>query len=188
METLMAVCLGIGLSAACGFRIFVPLLVMSIAANCGHLQLAAGFDWMASTPALVAFSVATCLEIAGYYIPWVDNLLDSIATPAAIVAGTIVTASVVTDVSPLLKWTLAVIAGGGAAGLVQGATVLVRGASSAGTGGLGNPLLATVELGGAVTTSVLSLIVPMLVVTALAILLFIFGRKLLRKARKTQPA
>jgi hypothetical protein len=188
METLLAVCIGIGLSAACGFRVFVPLLVMSIAANCGHLQLAAGFDWMASTPALVAFSVATGLEIAGYYIPWVDNLLDTIATPAAVVAGTIVTASVVTDMSPLLKWTLAVIAGGGTAGLVQGATVLVRGASSTGTGGLGNPLLATIELGGAVTTSVLSLIVPALVVTILAILLFIFGRKLLRKARKTQPA
>src|SRR6266480_1903126 len=109
METFLSVCLGIGLSAACCFRIFVPLLVMSIAALSGHLSLAHGFEWIGSYPALIAFSVATCLEIAGYYIPWLDHLLDTIATPAAIVAGTIVTASIVTDVSPFLKWTLAII-------------------------------------------------------------------------------
>src|SRR6266404_6194452 len=127
METVLSVCLGIGLSAACGFRVFVPLLVMSIAALSGHLTLAHGFEWIESYPALVAFSVATCLEVAGYYIPWVDHLLDTIATPAAIVAGTIITASMVTDMSPFLRWTLAAIAGGGAAGVVQGTTVLTRG-------------------------------------------------------------
>src|SRR5438132_1158159 len=131
METLLSVCLGIGLSAACGFRVFVPLLAMSIASLSGHLTLAHGFDWIRSFPALVTFCVATCLEIAGYYIPWVDNLLDTIATPVAIIAGTLVTASVVNDVSPLLRWTLAIIAGGGAAGLAQGTTVVARGASSA---------------------------------------------------------
>src|SRR6267142_2150432 len=140
MQTLMSICLGIGLSAACGFRVFVPLLLMSIASLSGHLPLAHGFEWIGSYPALVAFSVATCLEIAGYYIPCVDNLLDTIATPAAILAGTLVTASMVADVTPLLKWTLAIIAGGGAAGIVQGTTMVARGASSAGTGGLANPL------------------------------------------------
>src|SRR3979409_2491408 len=124
METIFSACLGIVLSAACGFRVFVPLLIMSIAALSGHLHLAHGFEWIGSYPALVAFSVATCLEVAGYYFPWVDHLLDTIATPAAIVAGTIVTASMVADVSPFLKWTLAIIAGGGAAGMVQGTTVL----------------------------------------------------------------
>src|SRR5215471_8006470 len=118
--TILSICLGIGLSAACGFRVFVPLLVMNLASMSGHLTLAAGFAWIGSYPALIAFSVATVLEIAGYYIPWVDHLLDTIATPSAIIAGTIVTASVVTGMSPFLKWTLAVIAGGGAAALVQG--------------------------------------------------------------------
>src|SRR5438876_5727222 len=136
METLLSICVGIGLSAACGFRVFVPLLVMSIAALSGHLTLAHGFEWIGSYPALVAFSVATCLEIAGYYVPWVDHLLDSVSTPAAVVAGTVITASMVTDVSPFLKWSLAAIAGGGAAGLIQGTTVLARGASTVGTGGL----------------------------------------------------
>src|SRR6266699_2021582 len=135
METLLSICVGIGLSAACGFRVFVPLLVMSIAALSGHLTLAHGFEWIGSYPALIALSVATCLEIAGYYIPWVDNLLDTISSPAAIIAGTLITASVITDLSPFLKWTLAIIAGGGAAGIVQGTTVVARGASSVGTGG-----------------------------------------------------
>jgi len=144
METVLCICIGIGLSAACGFRVFVPLLVMSIASLSGHLTLAPGFDWIGSYPALVTFSVATCLEIGGYYIPWVDHLLDTIATPAAIVAGTVITASMVSDMSPLLKWTLAAIAGGGAAGVVQGTTVLARGASTALTGGLGNPIFATI--------------------------------------------
>ena len=90
------------MSAACGFRVFVPLVVMSIAALTGHLTLAHGFEWVGSYPALVAFAVATCVEIAGYYVPWIDNLLDTIATPAAIIAGTLMTASLVTDLSPFL--------------------------------------------------------------------------------------
>src|ERR1043166_5372948 len=110
METLLSICVGIGLSAACGFRVFVPLLIMSIASMSGHLTLAHGFEWISSYPALLAFAVATCVEVAGYYIPWVDNLLDAIATPAAMVAGTLVTASMVADLSPFMKWTLAIIA------------------------------------------------------------------------------
>src|SRR5438477_6553096 len=147
MEILLSVCIGIGLSAACGFRVFVPLLVMSIAAMSGHLTLAKGFDWIGSYPALIAFSVATVMEIAAYYIPWLDNLLDTIATPAAIIAGTIVTASLVTGTSPFLKWALAIIAGGGVAGIIQGTTVVARGASTGSTGGLANALLATIQLG-----------------------------------------
>jgi len=186
METLLSICIGIGLSAACGFRVFVPLLVMNIAALSGHLALAHGFEWIGSYPALVAFSVATCLEIAGYYIPWLDHLLDTIATPTAIIAGTIVTASMVTDMSPFLKWTLAVIAGGGAAGLVQGATVAIRGASTVTTAGLANPLVATLELGGATVTSLLAIIAPVLAVVLLVASFFFLGRQLFRRLR-AQP-
>src|SRR5262245_22853156 len=130
-EFILAFCVGVGLSAACGFRVFVPLLIMSIAANSGHLNLASGFQWIGYPVALIAFSVATIIEVAGYYIPWVDHLLDTIATPAAVIAGTLVTASMVTGMSPFMRWTLALIAGGGAASLVQGATVLARGVSTA---------------------------------------------------------
>lgn len=156
METLLGICVGIGLSAACGFRVFVPLLVMSIASLSGHLTLSSGFEWIGTYPALAAFAMAACLEITGYYIPWVDNLLDTIATPAAVVAGIIVTASAVGGMTPFLKWGLAVIAGGGAAGMVQVATGLTRGASTVTTGGLGNFLVTTMEVGGAMTLSLLA--------------------------------
>lgn len=185
MESLLSICVGVGLSAACGFRVFVPMLVMSIAALSGHLHLAPGFAWIGSYPALIAFSVATCLEITGYYIPWFDHLLDTIATPAAIVAGTVVTASMVTDISPFLKWSLAIIAGGGVAGLVQGTTVLTRGASLAGTGGLANPVVSTIELAGSVVTSILAILVPALVIFFLVLFFFFFGRKLFRRRRMT---
>ncbi len=181
METLLSICLGIGLSAACGFRVFVPLLVINVASLTGHLTLAHGFEWLGSYPALMAFSVATVLEIAGYYIPWLDHLLDTMATPAAVVAGTIVTASVVSDMSPFLKWTLAVIAGGGAAGVIQGGTVLTRGASTATTGGLANPVVSTVELAGAVGTSILAIAAPVIAVVLFLGLVFIVVRLLRRR-------
>jgi hypothetical protein len=187
MEALLAICLGIGLSAACGFRVFVPLLVMSVASLSGHLTLAPGFQWIGTYPALITFSVATVAEIGGYYIPWVDHLLDTMATPAAIVAGTVITAAMVSNTSPMLKWTLAAIAGGGAAGLVQGTTVLARGVSTATTGGLGNPFFATIELGGALFTSVLALLAPLLAVGLIAVVLFVLGRKIAQKTRKAQP-
>jgi len=187
METLLAISLGIGLSAACGFRVFVPLLVMSVASLSGHLTLAPGFQWIGTYPALITFSVATVAEIGGYYIPWVDHLLDTMATPAAIVAGTVITAAMVSNTSPMLKWTLAAIAGGGAAGLVQGTTVLARGVSTATTGGLGNPFFATIELGGALFTSILALLLPLLAVGLIAVFLFVIGRKAVQKARKVQP-
>jgi hypothetical protein len=188
METVLSIFLGIGLSAACGFRVFVPLLVMSVASLAGHLQLAPGFAWIGTYPALLTFSVATCLEVAGYYIPWVDNVLDSLATPAAIVAGTLVTASMVSHVSPLMKWTLAVIAGGGVAAAVQGATVIARGASSLGTGGAANPLIATIELGGSLVTSIAAILAPVLVVVIFGLLFYAFGKKFLHRNSTLQPA
>ncbi len=178
-EFILAFCMGVGLSAACGFRVFVPLLIMSIATYSGHLSLAPGFQWIGSPAALACFSVATVIEIAGYYVPWLDHFLDTIATPAAIVAGTIVTASMVTGLSPFMKWTLALIAGGGAASLVQGATVLARGVSTATTAGLANPVFSTMELGGSVATSFLALMVPPLTILLIAVVLIFAGRKLL---------
>lgn len=179
METLLGILIGIGLSAACGFRVFVPLLVTGIAAKTGHLHLAAGFSWIQSYPALVAFSAASVLEIGGYYIPWLDHLLDTLSTPASIVAGTIITASMVTHMDPFLRWTLAVIAGGGMAATVQGVTVLGRGASTATTGGLGNPIFATLELGAALFTSILAIIAPLVVIAMIVLVLILAARKFL---------
>ncbi len=183
MDTLLSIGIGIGLAAACGFRVFVPLLVVSIAAHTNHLTLASSFQWMGSDGALVAFACATAVEIAGYYIPWVDHLLDTLATPAAIVAGTVVSASVFTSMDPYLRWTLAVIAGGTAAGLVQGGTVITRAASTATTGGLGNPLVATGELMLSGIFSVMLLALPFIGIALVALALIFLGRKVWKRFR-----
>lgn len=182
MELVLSICLGVGLSAACGFRVFVPLLGMSVAALSGHLTLAPSFEWIGSWPAFTCFLAATALELAAYYIPWLDNLLDSIATPAAIVAGTIITAAVVTDMSPLMRWSLALIAGGGTAGVIQSATAALRGTSSVTTGGLANWALSSTELAASVGTTILSLVVPVLT-TLVAILLVIAACRLFSRGK-----
>jgi len=185
MEQILSILIGIGLSATCGFRIFVPLLGMSIAYHAGVLDFAPGFDWIGSWPATIAFGIAMALEIAAYYIPWLDNLLDTIATPAAVVAGTIATASMVGDVSPFFRWTLAVIAGGGLAGLFQGATVTIRGASAATTGGVANPAVSTGELIASVLGTILSILVPYL---AIIIFAFLFSLIMRRMTTRKQTA
>ena len=126
METMLAVILGLGLAASCGFRVFVPLLVTSAAALADYLELANGFEWIGTWTAFAALAVASLLEVAAYYIPWLDNLLDTIASPIGVIAGIILFAASVTELDPFLHWSLAIIAGGGAAGIVQGGTVVTR--------------------------------------------------------------
>lgn len=180
METALGIAVGIGLSAACGFRVFVPLLVMNLAALSGQIQLPAQFAWIGSTYATIAFGTATVTEVLGYYIPGIDHILDIIATPAAVIAGTIITASMAADLSPFIKWTLALIAGGGIAGLVQGSTVALRAKSTLATAGTGNPLLSTFELIGAIILAVLAVIVPVLCLVLIVVLLSFAFRKIAR--------
>ena len=167
-DALTSVAVGIGIAAACGFRVFVPLLIVSAAALSGHLTLEPGFEWIGSIPALVAFATATLLEVLAYKVPWLDHALDMLATPAAAVAGVVASASVVTDLPPLLRWSVVLIGGGLAAGTVQGMTVLVRLKSGLTTGGIANPLVASGELAGAVVTSVLALTIPLVALAIVA--------------------
>jgi len=180
MEEFLSLFIGIGLSATCGFRVFVPLFGMSIAHHAGVLSFSSGFDWIGSWPATITFGVAMVIEIAGYYIPWVDNLLDTIATPAAIVAGTIATASMVGDVSPFLRWSLAIIAGGGIAAVIQGSSVLVRGASTASTAGLANPAVSTGELAASILGTLISIILPIAALILVILLLMFLLRRFFR--------
>src|SRR5437870_2635192 len=195
MDTILSICLGIGLSAACGFRVFVPLLCLSVAALSGHVQLANGFAWIGSYPALIAFAVATGLEIAAYYIPYVDNLMDALAIPAATVAGILLTASTVTGMDPMLKWTLAIIAGGGVAATTQVATTKLRALSTATTGGLANPVVSTAEAGSSTGLSIIALVWPILgfilvvlVLIASTFLIAYVGKKVSGLLQRTKPA
>ncbi|MDY6524185.1 DUF4126 domain-containing protein [Acinetobacter faecalis] len=184
METILGLCIGIGLSAACGFRVFVPLLVMSIASLLGWFEPMKSFEWLAMPSVCIALAVATVCEVAAYYIPWVDNMLDTVATPAAMIAGTLTTMAVSSgEMSQFASWAAAIIIGGGTAGAVQMSTVAVRGVSTATTGGVANPLVSTGEWIGAFLLSILSLIVPVLVVV-LIIVLAIFTVRWFREKKK----
>jgi len=184
----ISVALGIGLAAATGFRVFLPMLITSAAAYSGHLPLGENFAWLGTAPALAMLGVAAVVEILAYYIPGVDNLLDTLATPAAFVAGTIVSAAVMADVSPMLKWTTAIIAGGGIAGVTQGVTALLRAKSTMFTAGVGNPVLATAELGGSLLVSLLALAAPIIAVVVVAVFLWLAVRLIRKIARHARPA
>ena len=176
----VSIVLGIALAAATGFRVFLPMLIVSGAANTGHLPLDNSFAWLGTPSALTMLGVASLAEVLAYYVPVIDNLLDTLATPAALVAGTIVSAAVMTDLPPMVKWTAAVIAGGGIAGLTQGVTGMLRAHSTVLTGGLGNSVISTAELGGALLISFLALVAPAAAI-ALVILFLLVAIRLLRR-------
>lgn len=180
--TLLGIALGIGIAAATGFRIFVPLLIAGIAARADWISLNDSFVWLASTPALITLGTAAVCEMLAYYIPGVDHALDVIAGPAAVAAGIIASASVMTDIPPAAMWPLAIIAGGGAAGLTKGGTALVRAKTGAATAGLGNPIVSTAETATATGLSVLAILLPIVcLLIVLAILVWAL-RKMLRFA------
>ncbi len=188
LETaLLSFAIGIGLAAACGFRIFIPMVVMSLASRAGYLSLGDDFEWIASTPALVIFGLATIFEIGAYYVPFLDNLLDTLATPSAVIAGILATASQVTEVHPLLGWSVAIVAGGGAAGLVQGLTTFGRQVSSLATAGFGNPILSTAEAGASVLFTLLAVFVAPLGAILVVLLLFVALKKIFFRSPDTGP-
>jgi len=183
-DLLFSVALGIGLAAATGFRVFVPLLVAGLAARAGWVPLTESFAWLQSTPALVALSTAAVLEILAFYIPGLDHLLDVLAAPLAVIAGVLASASVMVDMPPEVRWPIAVIAGGGVAALTKAATAVVRAKSAALTGGLGNPVVSTAETAGAATVSILAIVAPLLCLAGvIAIVVWAVGR--LRRSRAT---
>ncbi len=182
-EIITAVALGIGLSASTGFRVFVPLLIAGIAARFGVLPMNESFVWLSSNAGLGSLGVATVVEMAAYYIPFVDNLLDHISTPLSIGAGTLISASVLPIDNELVKWLSSLILGGGSAALVQGATAALRLGSSGATGGAANFVLASGENIAAIVTPILSIILP-IVMAILILLTFWIAFRLITRRKK----
>jgi ABC-type amino acid transport substrate-binding protein len=165
MQEVLALLIGVGLAAAAGLRVFLPLFGLSLAAIFGGLHLSPEMQWLARPEAATALGAATVLEVGAGYIPLLDHLLDTIAAPGAVVAGTLATAALLTGFDdPALKWALALIAGGGMAGLMQAGSMVARVASTASTGGLANPLVATGEWLGSLLLTVLAIVAPLLVI------------------------
>jgi len=193
LGTFLEILLAISLSAAAGFRVFVPLLVVSLAAVVGHFDLPSSLDWMETTPAVILLGTACLLEIGGYYIPWFDHALDTVSSPAAVIAGTLVAGSLAPDsMGPVAQWTLAFVAGGGTAGLTKTLMNILRVGSTATSGGLANPILSTVELLAATGLSLLAVTAPALAGVLVLVLMGIAGQKIWQvvgklRSRSGQP-
>ncbi len=171
METIISICLGIGLAASVGFRVFLPLFALSLASYFNVWELNESWQWIGGLTAVVTLGVGTLVEITAYYIPFIDNLLDTIAIPLATIAGTAVMVSTVADLNPIITWALAIIAGGGTATVIKSASGATRLTSSVSTAGLGNPIVATVETGTSILMSIVSIFLP---VVALVLVIFVF--------------
>lgn len=177
----MSACLGVGLAACCGFRVFVPLFVAALGHKLGVVGSLTAFEWLDSWPALIALGAATVVELGAYYIPWLDNALDTLAAPAAIVAGTILSTSFLKIDTPVLDWGLGLILGGGSAGLIQAGTSLLRLGSTATTGGLGNPVVSTGENVASVGLSVLTILLPLFAIVIIGLILLFMLTRLMSK-------
>lgn len=180
--------IGIGLAAATGFRVFLPMFAVSLASYMGWIPMNENFLWLAGLPTLITTGIATLVEILAYYIPYVDHLLDTLSVPLATVAGSVMFASQFTELGTFPTWALALIAGGGTAAAISSGFAGTRAASTATTGGLGNSVVATTETAGAGIMSVLALAAPIIaaiIAIALVIVVFIFGRKIWNKIRRS---
>ncbi|MHB1192005.1 MAG: DUF4126 domain-containing protein [Longimicrobiales bacterium] len=190
-EALLGIALGIGLAAATGLRAFLPLLLAGMAARADLLPITDTFAWLATTPALVTLGVAAVVETLAYYVPGLDHALDVLAGPAAMAAGVVASASVMTDVPPYVLWPVAIIAGGGVAGLTKGGAALVRAKAGLATAGIANPVVSTAETVGALGMTALAIAVPLL--SLLAIIVFLVwavrraGRLLFGRRPSTEP-
>ena len=187
MESLIGVLVGIGLSAASGLRVFIPLLGLSAAGHYGIIPLGESFAWLASWQAMLAFGVAAILEVGAYYIPWLDHALDALLAPAAAIAGTLMTASTLGDASPLLKWSFALIAGGGVSSMVHFGTSAVRAAVSLPTGGLANPVVSSAEGIGAIAMTVLAMFLAPLAFAIVVWMLYRIIQRMRAAAKHPQP-
>lgn len=172
METIISICLGIGLAASVGFRVFLPLFALSLASYFNVWQLNDSWLWIGSLTAIITLGIATLVEILAYYIPVVDNFLDAIAVPLAIIAGTLVMVSTMSDLNPITTWALAIIAGGGTAATIKSATGASRITSTVSTAGFGNPIVSTIETSASMLMSVFAIFLPIIAFVLVIFVLF----------------
>jgi hypothetical protein len=183
-----ALMLGVALSAASGFRIFVPLFVANLAAKFGLFSLAENMLWLGETPATIVLAVAVVFELAAYYVPVVDNLLDTIAGPAAVLAGTLLTTSFLQIDDPVIQWGLGLVAGGGVAGTIQAGTSLLRLGSTKFTGGIGNSFLSSFENIMSVLVSLFAVWIPVFIgFIALYFVIWVWRKMYKRRQRNQNP-
>ncbi len=187
----LALCVGVSLAAACGFRVFVPLLAMALGVRYLGMDIDENLAWVGSDAAIICLGIATVVEVLAYYLPVVDNLLDTITGPAAMIAGAFVAAGMLGDLPDWAQWGTGIVAGAGAAGTVQLSTTAARAGSTGTTAGVGNPIISTIENIFSAIGSFLAIFAPLLAVIGAILFIFltiIFLRKIFGIIRKRKEA
>jgi hypothetical protein len=178
LNMLLSVAAGIALAAAAGFRAFVPLFAAGLAIHFGWMEPARGFDWLGEPVVLVALGTATAAEIAAYYVPGVDHVLDLLGAPVAVIAGIVAAAGVMVGLPDWLRWLTAIGAGGAVATAGHALNALGRAKTGAASGGVGNPVYSTAELANSVLISALAVALPVIAVLLLiALAAFVLQRR-----------
>lgn len=169
-----SVVLGVSLAASCGLRAFLPLFVLGAGARLGLVDLGDAFQWLAHTPALLALGIGVILELLADKIPFVNHVLDWLATPLRALAGMLVLAAAIVDLPTWVVALLAIIIGGGVALAVSVTKSGIRKTSSAVTAGASTPVHSFVEDVVCLLSTVFSLVfwIVALVIAAGALLLF----------------
>jgi len=177
--------LAFGLSAACGFRIFIPPLTYGLLYKADLVQLGEGWNWIGNDWVIGVLALSALIEIIGNLVPWLDNLLDVLATPTAIFAGTTLSAISLSEIDPGLKWMLSVMSGVLVTGGFQLSTVTLRGFSSIFTGGLLNPIISFIEDIISLGISIAIILFPLLGIF-IVLLIALFLRTIYIRLKKTK--
>ena len=179
--------MGFALAATVGLRAFLPLLAAGLLARFGYVDLGHSFEWMAKTPALIVFGSAVVFEVLADKVPGLDHALHAVETFVKPVAGTLVAASLFTNLDPMMAVVLGLIGGGTIAGMVHVAKGTTRVASTAMTGGLANPALSLFDDVLAIGGIVLAVLAP-IIAAIIVLVLVVGGVRLLLKRRRAPPA
>jgi hypothetical protein len=168
MLTLINIFQAFGLSASAGLNAYIPLLVVALVARFTNLlKLEAPWDILTSWWIIGLLVVLSAIEFFADKVPAVNHINDAIQTFIRPVAGAIVfaaSASVITDVHPVLSLGLGLLVAGGVHTVKSAA---VRPAVTAATGGVGNVPVSILE-------DVISTVVSFLAIVIPALLLCIF--------------
>lgn len=163
IQLLSGLTMGLALAATCGLRAFLPLFAVGCLGATGQLELAEAFSWLQRPVALVGLGVAVVFEIAGDKFPVVDHFLDSAAVFVKPVAAMIASASVMTDMDPMVTAVVGLLIGGTMAEGVHLVKAKLRLMSSALTATIANPFISVLEDVAAVVSTVLAFVAPLLI-------------------------
>lgn len=187
IESLTSVFTAFGLSTAAGLNAYLPLLIVALLARFTNLiNLREPWDVLASWPVIAVLAVLLVVELVADKVPVVDHANDVIQTVVRPASGAILFAAnsnLVSDVSPVL----AVILGILAAGTMHTAKASFRPVVTATTGGLGNPVVSTVEDIASGLLTFMAILLPLITFVLLILVLFMAWR-LWRKWRTPRPA